>query len=33
MAAIQRALERRGIEFIAEKGCGPGVKLRKLGRP
>ena len=27
--AIQRALERRGVEFIDENGGGPGVRLRK----
>ncbi len=27
--AIQRALEVGGIEFIAENGGGPGVRLRK----
>jgi transcriptional regulator with XRE-family HTH domain len=27
--AIQRALERSGIEFIDENGGGPGVRLRK----
>ena len=30
--AILRVLERRGIEFIAENGGGPGVRLRKRGR-
>lgn len=27
--AIQRALEAAGVEFIAENGGGPGVRLRK----
>jgi hypothetical protein len=27
--AIQRALERAGVEFIDENGGGPGVRLRK----
>ncbi len=27
--AIQRALEVAGVEFIAENGGGPGVRLRK----
>jgi len=27
--ALQRALELGGIEFIAENGGGPGVRLRK----
>jgi len=27
-AAIQRALEDAGVEFIAENGGGPGVRLR-----
>jgi transcriptional regulator with XRE-family HTH domain len=26
---IQKALERAGVEFIAENGGGPGVRLRK----
>jgi transcriptional regulator with XRE-family HTH domain len=26
---VQQALERAGIEFIAENGGGPGVRLRK----
>jgi hypothetical protein len=30
--AIQRALERAGIEFIDENGGGPGVRLRKRQR-
>ncbi|TCT08302.1 helix-turn-helix protein [Aquabacter spiritensis] len=28
LAAIQRALEAAGVEFIAENGGGPGVRLR-----
>jgi transcriptional regulator with XRE-family HTH domain len=31
--AIQHALERAGIEFIAENGGGLGVRLRKRHRP
>ncbi|WP_461655133.1 hypothetical protein [Methylorubrum aminovorans] len=27
--AIRRALEAAGLEFIAENGGGPGVRLRK----
>lgn len=29
-AAIQRALEVAGIEFIAENGGGAGVRLKKM---
>ena len=29
LAAIQGALEALGVEFIAESGAGPGVRLRK----
>ncbi len=29
LAAIQRALEAAGVEFIAENGGGPGVRLRR----
>jgi transcriptional regulator with XRE-family HTH domain len=29
LAAIQRALEDAGVEFIADNGGGPGVRLRK----
>jgi transcriptional regulator with XRE-family HTH domain len=29
LAAIQRALEQAGVEFIAGNGHGPGVQLRK----
>lgn len=31
LAAIRAALETAGIEFIAENGGGPGVRLRKPG--
>jgi transcriptional regulator with XRE-family HTH domain len=32
--AMKRALENAGVEFIAENGGGPGVRLRKTnGRP
>ena len=30
--AIRRALELAGVEFIDEKGGGPGVRLRKRQR-
>jgi transcriptional regulator with XRE-family HTH domain len=30
--ALQRALEVGGVEFIAENGGGPGVRLRKRQR-
>jgi len=29
-AAIQRALEDAGVEFIPENGGGPGVRLKRL---
>ncbi len=29
VTAMQRALEAAGVEFIAENGGGPGVRLRK----
>ncbi len=29
LAAIQRALEAAGVEFIPENGGGPGVRLQK----
>ena len=29
LAAIQAALEAAGVEFIAQNGGGPGVRLRK----
>ena len=31
LAAIRSALESAGVEFIAENGGGPGVRLRKGG--
>ncbi|MBM2712780.1 helix-turn-helix transcriptional regulator [Mesorhizobium caraganae] len=31
LAAIRSALESAGVEFIAENGGGPGVRLRKPG--
>ena len=31
-AEIRRALELAGVEFIDEKGGGPGVRLRKRQR-
>jgi len=31
LAAIRSALEAAGVEFIAENGGGPGVRLRKSG--
>jgi hypothetical protein len=31
-AAVRRALESAGVEFIDENGGGPGVRLRKLQR-
>jgi transcriptional regulator with XRE-family HTH domain len=31
LAAIRAALEAAGVEFIAENGGGPGVRLRKAG--
>ena len=33
VAALARALENAGIEFIEENGGGPGVRLRKRQRP
>ena len=30
---LRKALEKAGIEFIAENGGGPGVRLRKPQRP
>jgi hypothetical protein len=30
--AIRRALEAAGVEFIAENGGGPGVRLRKSAK-
>jgi len=32
LAALQRALEAAGIEFIPENGGGAGVRLRKPGQ-
>ena len=32
VAAIRTALEKAGVEFIAENGGGPGVRLKKKGR-
>jgi hypothetical protein len=32
LAAIQRVLEAAGIEFIAENGVGPGVRLKDRQR-
>ena len=32
LAAIQHALEAAGVEFIAEDGGGPGVRLKKRKR-
>jgi transcriptional regulator with XRE-family HTH domain len=32
LAAIQRALEAAGVEFIPENGGGPGVRLRRPPR-
>jgi hypothetical protein len=29
VAALRKALESAGIEFIGENGSGPGVRLRK----
>ncbi len=31
-AALRRALEKAGVEFIDENGGGPGVRLRKSSR-
>jgi predicted transcriptional regulator len=33
VAALRKALETAGIEFIDENGGGPGVRLRKRQRP
>ena len=33
VAALTRALEKAGVEFIDENGGGPGVRLRKRQRP
>ena len=32
LEAIRRALETAGVEFIAENGGGPGVRLRRTKR-
>jgi len=32
VAAVRRALEQAGVEFLAENGGGPGVRLRKKAR-
>jgi hypothetical protein len=32
-AALRRALENAGVEFIDENGGGPGVRLRKSPKP
>ena len=32
LSAMQRALEDAGVEFIAENGGGPGVRLRKRAK-
>ena len=32
LEAIRRVLEAAGVEFIAENGGGPGVRLRKTKR-
>jgi transcriptional regulator with XRE-family HTH domain len=32
IAAIRAALESAGVEFIAENGGGPGVRLRKAAK-
>jgi transcriptional regulator with XRE-family HTH domain len=33
LVVVRQAFERAGIEFIAENGGGPGVRLRKRQRP
>jgi transcriptional regulator with XRE-family HTH domain len=33
LAALKRALEAAGVEFIDENGGGPGIRLRKVPRP
>ncbi|WP_349262474.1 helix-turn-helix transcriptional regulator [Geminicoccus sp.] len=33
LAAIQRALEQGGIEFIPDEGTGPGVRLLRKNTP
>lgn len=32
VAAIEKVLERRGVEFIEENGGGPGVRLRRRSK-
>ena len=32
IAAIRRVLKKAGVEFIAENGGGPGVRLKKRKR-
>ena len=32
LEAVQRTLEKAGVEFITENGGGPGVRLRKRGK-
>jgi len=32
LATIRAAFEKAGIDFIAENGGGPGVRLRKRGK-
>jgi len=33
LEAIERALEKAGVEFIDENGGGPGVRLKHRARP
>jgi transcriptional regulator with XRE-family HTH domain len=33
VAALRRALEKAGVEFIDANGGGPGIRLRKGGTP
>jgi transcriptional regulator with XRE-family HTH domain len=33
LAAVRSVLEAAGVEFIAENGGGPGVRLRKGSKP
>jgi transcriptional regulator with XRE-family HTH domain len=32
LEAVQRTLEKAGVEFITENGGGPGVRLRRRGK-
>jgi hypothetical protein len=32
IAALRTALEKAGVEFIAENGGGPGVRLKKTAK-